>query len=779
MFKGDQMGSYRHNMGFEAEVRRIAEAVWSLAPGECQPEHYPSDPVVRELDGIARLRDVTHLVMATTSTRLDKAKEDVKKLNAAEILERPKVPTVCKWLITEHQLDAQHIEHARKNNVTALTLEQFQRRFFDGRKYLSLRSRCAFGSARDPNTESINFADDAYVALPMTISAELHRSTGKGVGGSITLNQILERLGAGEIVILRAPFGSGKSLTTRELFRELLTSHQSKPEAAVPIALNLRDHWGEDHSDEMLERHARSVGYSPKEDLVIAWRAGMCCILLDGFDEVATQTVVRIDDKNFMRDARRRALQGVRDFTQKIPSDMGVFICGRDHYFDTDNELLSALGILNKPCTIIDLKEFSEAKAIEFLRKNGITHRLPDWLPRKPLLLSYLVRAKLFDQILEIDSSKGFGHAWDHFLQRICEREAALEGSSMDAGTIRAVMERLADLVRTKSSGTGPVTGNDLASAYTTETGQSAGEGVLAQLQRLPGLTQRDSEPGTRSFVDLDMLGALQGGAFARQVLSAFKSAPLTPIAELSEEAALMAMHLLSAQKVAPETMVGIIDQLQRRAQREQVPVQIIADCVALAIRMAAEQEANALDFRSVTIDGASFGKLPLDEITVQGLSLRNCIIREVAFGSDQGSRQVSITGSLIAKVSGVANYAGIPRNSIAPDCDIDEFDNMGTNNAVLRLSIDPRLKALITILRKLYKQRGAGRKLAAFKRGITSADVLQHIEPVLGVLGSHQFISVFNSVVHAVRRQAYRVEQILAAPTLSTDEIVIEVMKL
>lgn len=127
-------------MSFEAEVRRVAEAVWNMNPGECQPTHYLGDPVVRELDGIARLRDVTHLVMVTTSTRLDKVKDDVKKLHAAEGLERPKVPAVCKWLITQHQLDAQHVEHARKSNVTALTLEQFQRRFFDGRKYLSLRA---------------------------------------------------------------------------------------------------------------------------------------------------------------------------------------------------------------------------------------------------------------------------------------------------------------------------------------------------------------------------------------------------------------------------------------------------------------------------------------------------------------------------------------------------------------------------------------------------------------------------------------------------------------
>ena len=108
--------TYRKNMTFEAEVRRVAEAVWNLMPGECQPTHYPDDPVVREIDGIARLRDVTHLIMATTSTRLDKVKDDVKKLLSAETIERTRAPAVSKWLITQNQLDAQHVELARKSN---------------------------------------------------------------------------------------------------------------------------------------------------------------------------------------------------------------------------------------------------------------------------------------------------------------------------------------------------------------------------------------------------------------------------------------------------------------------------------------------------------------------------------------------------------------------------------------------------------------------------------------------------------------------------------------
>ncbi|WP_154677997.1 hypothetical protein [Paraburkholderia nodosa] len=127
---------YKYNMQFEANVRQVAEAVWGLSPGDCQPSHYEGDMVIQELDGIARLRDVTHLIMATTSTRLEKVRADVKKLNAAEAHEIKTAISISKWLITEKQLDAQHIEVARKNKVTAITLDQFRRRAFDGLRYL-------------------------------------------------------------------------------------------------------------------------------------------------------------------------------------------------------------------------------------------------------------------------------------------------------------------------------------------------------------------------------------------------------------------------------------------------------------------------------------------------------------------------------------------------------------------------------------------------------------------------------------------------------------------
>jgi hypothetical protein len=767
--------SYRENMSFEAEVRRIAEAVWDLQAGNCQPMHYSDDPTVRELDGLARLRDVTHLIMATTSTRLEKVKGDVKKLMAAETIERTSAPAVSKWLITQTQLDAQHIELARKSNVIALTLEQFQRRFFDSGKYLSLRNKTAFGSARDPYTDSITISDDVYIELPMKIIADSRKSRSEFSSRSISLNQIVNRLIEGESIVMRAPFGSGKSLTTRQIYRLLSNLHRKNSSSPVPLALNLREHWGEDYSDEILDRHARSIGYAQREDLVVAWRAGMCCLLLDGFDEVAAQTVVRMDNKNFMKEARRRALQGVRDFTQKRPAHVGMFLCGRDHYFDDINELSNSLGLAGHPYLIIDLEEFTESSASQFLQKNGISDLLPDWLPRKPLILSYLLRAKLFDSILKIDSSKGFGYAWDNFLSSICAREASLESASMDPTTIRSVLERLADNVRSKSSGTGPITGNDLADAYLVETNQAAGEGVLAQLQRLPGLTQRESEIGSRSFVDLDMLGALQGGAFARHALAGFPGRTLSPLAELSEKAVAMAAHVLLENQAGPETIVSIAEQLQRRSQRDQISSQMIADCLIVAIRIAIDQEIPTLDTRGLIIDGACLDRIPLDEVQLLAVTFRNCTIREIAFGNASQTGKISFANCIIGKVCGVANQNGLPLDIIGKDCEIQGFDNMATNSAVLQLDIAPQLKALVTVLRKLYKQPGTGRKLTALSRGITHAEVQKYIEPVISLLQRNQFISIFDSVVHPVRKQSHRVEAILSSPTLTTDPIALE----
>jgi len=770
------VGSYKQNMGFEAEVRYIAEAVWNLAPGECQPNHYPDDPVVREIDGIARLRDVTHLIMVTTSTKLDKAKGDVKKLNAAESIEMKTAVAVSKWLITQKQLDAQHVQHAKKNNVVVLTLEQFKQRFFDGLTYLSRREAGSFGSARNPSDNSIRIAADAYVPLPMVEITDVRVRDRSGSHieqreREVDVREIIKLIKKGTSVVLLAPFGAGKSLTAREIFRDLCSEYRSTRNSLVPICLNLREHWGAKYFDEILERHARSIGFTPREDLVTAWRVGLGVLLLDGFDEVASQTIVRKDDVNFMREGRRVALEGVRDFLTKLPTDAGVFICGRDHYFDTESELLHALGLTGKNYKFIKLGEFSEEGANAFLKRNGFDELLPDWLPRKPLILSYLIQNNLLQEILDIDASEGYGYAWDLFITKITQREAEIEKAVMDAVTVRNVMERLAFSVRATVSGTGPITGNDLANTYTAETGQPTGEGVLAQLQRLPGLTQREQEIGARSFVDPDMLAALKGGAIARLIWGQYPISGAAPLSALSQKAMNVAAYLLRRDGGTSSTPLSTAERLIQEKSSSSYQ-QLAADCFCVATIMS-KDEGESLNCHGCIIEGASIENLDLEELEIRDVTFSNCIIGEVTVSNQSVDAGIRFTSCLIGKVHGVANQSGLPAGMFSSSCDVDEYDDMGTNNAVLKLDIEPQVKALLTVLRKLYKQAGAGRKIAALSRGITNAEVVGYIPEVLTVLERHGFVRIFNQVVHPVRKKTNRVESIMSAPSLCSDELV------
>jgi hypothetical protein len=769
----------KENMEFEAEVRRVAEAIWQLEPGQCQPEHYSSSSVIRELDGIARLRDVTHLLMATTSRRLDKAKEDVRKLCAAARLEyRPGQPTSL-WLVTKHQLDAEHIGYARKQSVTVLTLDSFRRRFFDGRDYVSKRRRAAFGSARNLADGTVSVAEDEYVEMPMALTNHLPTADSSSARPATrtTVADMAVRLARGEILVLIGPFGAGKSLTTREVFADLARRYLKDNTTVVPVAINLREHWGQDYGYEMLERHARAIGFSPKENLTIAWRAGLAALLIDGFDEVAAQAVARLENTHFMRQARHQALQGARDLVAQLPGGVGMLICGRDHYFDGPKEMVHALGLAGKRFGIVRLSEFTEDQANQFLGRKGIEQPLPDWLPRKPLILGYLAHHGLLGSILAIDASRGFGYAWSEFIRMICEREASLEWAAMDPETVQRVLERLACHVRRTVSGTGPITGAGLAEAYQVETGQLPGEGVLTQLQRLPGLTEREQDPGARSFIDEDLLAALQGSAVTQYVLGTMTGVDSRGwLSGLPAKATAMAVHQLRTAGADTATVLAAAFRAAGGGDSPSVGRQVAADCVAIALEMFAEE--GRADCGGMVLSDVCLEALDLEDMVIQGLHIRDSLVREVALGPLGATSTLRMQGCTIGRVRGAANEQGLPSGMFV-GCEVEKYDDLSTNNAVLGGALPPAMKALVVTLRKLYLQPGAGRRVSALKRGIPQGPILDAVDSVVRILEAESMVTIANQVVHPIRRQASRVHQILSAPELSDDTIVLRARKI
>jgi len=767
----------RQSFQFEDDVRRAAEAVWGLKPGECQPTWYLNDPVLHELDGIAELRDMTHVIMATTDTGLAKVKSDVAKLNAAARQETGKrnLP-VEKWLITEQQLHAEHVKYAREHNVKLLTLAQFRNRFFDGLDYITKRRRAPFGSARNLVDGSVTVPDDEYVELPMV--GVNWTAQGWRPGSPVDLRAVADRLVQGEWFVLLGPFGAGKSLTTRQLFYDLSDrARHLNHSQGVPVAINLREHWGALYGDEVLERHARSIGLTRREDLTIAWRAGIVCLLLDGFDEVASQAIARPTDRNWTQQARFEALNAVRDLVGNLPSGSGLLVSGRDHYFDDGWEMEHALGLTGRAYSIVRLEEFTEDQATEYLARHGAITRLPDWLPRKPLILGYLAHRGLLPEVLKIDGSRGFGFVWDQFLDLICEREAQLDRAAMDPRTVRRVLERLAAVARSTSSGAGPLTSLDIAESYRAETGDAAGEGVLMQLQRLPGLTPREQDPTARSFVDLDLLSALQGSAVARAVTEGDASvADRRWLDGLTPHGVHMAAHILREHGFDAATVLASSTRFAEARAEAPGKDQLAADCLAVALELA--RDTGELDARSLSLSGVAFCDLDLEDLRVLNLSITDSVIETILVDRTLAQSTLRIANTEIGRMVGVPSEEGLPMG-IFVGCSVTAFDDTSTNAALLRLNLSPSMKALMTVLRKLYMQAGRGRRLNALTRGLPSGSVTDAVAPILDALEAEGLVHVVGEVAHPVRRQSARVQRILAAGGLSDDPLVVRIRSL
>jgi len=191
--------------------------------------------------------------------------------------------------------------------------------------------------------------------------------------------------------LLVGDFGAGKSMTMRHVYYALVARYLSGQTTKFPVYLNLRDHFGQRNPSEALLRHGEEIGFALPNQLVAAWKAGHCHIFLDGFDELSSSRLVR--GVGGLKKARREAMRLVNAFTSSHPKDTSILIIGRQHYFDSMDELESALG-LPSDFVHLTLNEFTQQQVETFLKKKGFRENVPNWLPSRPLLLGYLDASK-------------------------------------------------------------------------------------------------------------------------------------------------------------------------------------------------------------------------------------------------------------------------------------------------------------------------------------------------------------------------------------------------
>ena len=110
--------------------------------------------------------------------------------------------------------------------------------------------------------------------------------------------------------MLLGEYGTGKSRCFKQLFKELSTSAiQSN---LYPIAIDLRDLWGLKKSRELITRHFDNLGLDEglSKAAIRCFNAGRAIFLLDGFDELGSQSWSNDNDK--LKTIRAKSLEGSR-----------------------------------------------------------------------------------------------------------------------------------------------------------------------------------------------------------------------------------------------------------------------------------------------------------------------------------------------------------------------------------------------------------------------------------------------------------------------------------
>ena len=715
----------------------------------------------RERDGLFRTEDCIHVVEATTSRSKEKAKNDLLKISRLlrGLQTGNESRAVRGWFVTRDEPTAEQRDVAKKHkaSINVLSFSQFQARLIDSKAYLSARDDYAFGSVRDPATGQPK-PDIDYVPL------DLVRSDSRE---TIPRNDFISLVSEGHTVILLGDYGAGKSMTLRELYYDLRRKHFKGATSLFPVYLNLRDHYGQSEPAEVIERHARSIGFARPSHLVRAWRAGYVHLLIDGFDEISTINIQGLWRK--LQENRYRAMEAVRRLIREHPSGTGLVIAGRAHFFDNPIERQKALG-LSINTIEISLNQFTDDQITMYLKRAGLSGLVPSWLPSRPLLVGYLAAKNLLRDTFDgnlLDPAIG----WNILLDRIAAREAEIE-AGIDGNTVRRILERLATKTRASQGGVGSLSLDSITEAFNEICGYNPDERGMVLLQRLPGLGVDREDENSRVFIDEDFVDACKAGDLASFIENPFDFASHIladmegPIDNLGIE---IASLRIKNQNFSEGKINAALLETQRRDARY-----MALDIIKLLFEIDASIQNETM------LTGLMISDLELSVVdgNFSKLQFRDCFFSRIAFDPETNSDRIpSFLECYIDELEGRVSKDDLPLDKFNEKCIIEKFtETAETTSKILTLDLPLGTRVCITILKKLYEQSGSGRRENALHRGLDH-HARRLVSDVLHVLQSEGIAAPDRTRGRTIwrpdRGSRARVGRIISAPTTVDDPII------
>jgi len=710
----------------------------------------------RERDGLYITEECVHVIEATKRRDLQKAKDDSDKLSEMSKQLRSKYQdrAIKLWFVTSDAPTADQRTECLKKNVTPVGFSEFQSRLIDVRTLLECRRNYRFGSNDEVGPSG--FGERRFVDFG--ISNE-DRSK------SFSIKDISQDASGGGRFSLLGDFGAGKSTTLIQVYRKLEAKYLKGDDYRFPVFINLRDHYGQLDGTELLERHAKRIGFGNGSHLVRAWRAGYCHLLLDGFDEVSP--VGATARSALLKNARREALTAVREIIKDHPADCGLIVSGRPSYFDSVTERQAALS--TSGFTDLVLSDFTDEQVAAYLKACGLPETLPRWLPKRPYLVATLARkGVVMGANMDLDAGQG----WNHLLTSICDREAEIS-PSVEGATVRTLLERLATLARRSVDGMGPLAGSEFQQVFRDVCGFEPDDRGHQLLARLSGLATTRPGEDSRSFIDENFADACRAGDVNR-----FCNSPW----EADRD------RLEGAVRCLGPIGLAVLDAVLAEDQPESLLMQAFENA----------DSATKVDIfqlmcrRQITLkSGARAKDVVADTIEIVGglahsatLILSDSYLDRIVFeGENFSSPGLRIESTNVKEMVGPAGPSDLPNGFMDEDSDVDSWaSEFGRNAEVLASSVDLRVAVLLTVLRKIFLQSGNGRREDALYRGL-GPDAQRYVASILTILEREKVVTAYRrrgATLWIPDRSAQgRVDRIIRSPTVSSDVIVSSVRAL
>ncbi|MBX8494024.1 NACHT domain-containing NTPase [Pseudomonas cichorii] len=732
----------------EDHAREIASIIW----------HKPAKPDRIDgvnFDAVIRLSDEeVVLIEITEEHSLEKIRTDVAKIVPVKFNLMGQGVLAKSYIVLREEPTQGMLDIGKPQKVNVVSIKTFANLVFNYSNYISLRNSSSFGSAIDPRTGepdrheyiSVNYVDDTKRKV-------------------LNVQDICDRLTKGENIVLLGDYGTGKSRCVREAFQFL--SEKAEGGASVVLAINLKEHWGAASAAEIIAGHLQRLGLSGLIDRVMQLlSAGHILLLLDGFDEVGSQTFG--SDQSKRVSIRRDALKGIRELVESTTA--GVLITGRPHYFNSNKELLESLGLAKRtevPLFLTCAEEFSMQEAQSYLTNIGVNTSVPSWLPRKPLMFWVLAAIQSTEAEKILQGTSGELDFWGQFLSTVCIREAKIH-TSIDPHSVRLVLINLARRTRLSDRPLGRLTPKDVNESYADATGGSPDESGQLMLSRLCTLGRIEPESPDRQFVDPYIVQLLFAEGLADDITNKVEEVLNENWRQPLQE---IGIFLLSQWIDKFDLSSNALFMLHRASlpANRQISGELVA---ALSVL-----EGDGVDFHGLQISNSEISFLSLGIVKMCNLQFKSCIFDKIEFDSCliESSSFFSIENSIIYMATGLSSTDKLPDWIV--DCDVVNTENVSNSARIKASNLPPAQKLFLSVIQKIFFQRGGGRKASSlYKGGFGQPYDRKIIDQILAILVNDGYIEKSKDssgfIYNPKREYTAKMKAIKDQLSLSKDEL-------